>query len=69
MIEFKTSIDKSLLGMGRNRLVIHSSHLVTNNKLMNMFSGPGSPMLDVADAIVLRNMLNEFINSEVKHNQ
>lgn len=57
---FEFSEEKSIIG--RPRLVVNSSHTTDNKgKLMNMFSGPGSPMLDVADAIQLRSRLNEFI--------
>lgn len=64
MITFETSIDKSIFR--RNRLVIKSTHTVDKGVLQNMFSGPGSPMLDVADAIVLQSILWNFIESEVR---
>jgi hypothetical protein len=64
MIRFEVSKDTSLCG--KKRLVIKSTHQTEGGKLTNMLSrnNAGNPMLDVADAIVLRNLLNDFIGEE-----
>ena len=65
MIKFKTSIESGLLV--RPRITIYSTHLTKGGVLQNMFSkdSAGSPMLDVADALDLRNILDKFIKGEV----
>ena len=64
MIRFRTEVCRSWFG--RPKLVIESSHKVVESKLTNMFTGQGQPMLDVADAIELRVILDQFITKESK---
>ena len=65
-ITFKTEVNRSHLG--RPRLVIFSSHISDGFQLTNMFSksNPGSPMLDVADALELKAILDEFLRDQLQ---
>ncbi len=65
MIRFRTEICKSWFG--RPKLVIKSTHTVDNGILQNMFTGQGDPMLDVADAMELRVILDEFISEQTSN--
>lgn len=64
MVRFETEVSRNVFG--RPRLVINSTHEVHNGFLQNMFEQRhgGRPMLDVADAIELRAILDKFIKGE-----
>lgn len=65
MIRFETKVCRNWYG--RPKLVICSSHVASNGVLSNMLSSTyGEPMLDVADAIELRAILDKFIKEESK---
>jgi hypothetical protein len=62
-IEFETEIKKARFRAAT--LTIYSTHTTKDGVLCNMFSGAGHPMLSVSEALVLREHLDSFINSQV----
>ena len=61
-IRFETEVNTSFFG--RPDLVVKSTHYQVSGALQNMFDKkPGTPMLDIADAMELRAILDNFIRN------
>lgn len=67
-INFETKVSHNWCNSLKPHLVIYSEHCIDGRgRLTNMFTGGGTPTVDVADAEKLRDLLDDFIYKYRRH--